>query len=103
MTFKTKKITLVIDKEMKKRSYIAIFTIFVLFSCSKEQVLQPVNPANNTETFTPSMIIIDGEDEDKKNKPSTGDKSKSGKYGNKDITDPEKDDGKGKSNKKSKN
>jgi hypothetical protein len=94
---------------MKNIIYIGLFAMLLLFSCSKEQPLQPINTG---ETYTPSMIIISETGGNTNTPMTTGNKnttksSDDDKNGNSDssgdITDPEKGDGKGKSNKKAKN
>lgn len=88
---------------MKTVINIGILAILLLFSCSKEQTLQPINSMENQE---PSMFIISTDNSTKTNGDNTDTFTSNGKKGNKidnDITDPEKDDGKGKTNKKSKN
>ena len=93
---------------MKKINYIGLFAMLLLFSCSKEQPLQPINTG---DTYTPSMITISNT-EHNTDSPTKGDKSTTknsdddknkNSDSNDDITDPEKGDGKGKSNKKAKN
>ena len=80
---------------MKNIIYIGFLAIVLLFSCSKEQPLSPINSSDTIESSqitgsTGPIIISDDTFDDDDNS------------GDVDITDPEKED-KEKTNKKAKN